>query len=134
MVKNRGLFGNYGSLEVVPILRCTFSRFTRSEGCIDLKCSCRNRYFHRIRHRQGRVILTRQRKSCSFRNIRRTRNKKKLKKSPIPLGDFYFYFTNRKKCDIMKLPNKFHNAIMGIFFSFFGKGELYLFSACILIL
>ena len=57
MVKNRGLFGNYGTLEVVPILRCTFSRFTRSEGCIDLKCSCRNRYFHRIRHRQGRVIL-----------------------------------------------------------------------------
>ena len=33
----------------------------------------------------------------------------------------------------MKLPNKFHNAIIGIFFSFFGKGELYLFSAYIFI-
>jgi len=29
----------------------------------------------------------------------------------------------------MDLPNKFHNAIIGIFFSFYGKGELYLFSA-----
>jgi len=42
---------------------------------------------------------------------------------------FVFPFTKRKKGAIMDLPNKFHNAIIGIFFSFYGKGELYLFSA-----
>ena len=46
------------------------------------------------------------------------------------MGDFFiFIFTNSKNCAIIKLPNKFHTAILGIFFSFFEKGELYLFSA-----
>ena len=44
------------------------------------------------------------------------------------MGDFFhFLFTKGILGGIMKVPNKFHNAIIGIFFSFFWKRVNYTF-------